>query len=205
MLRIDESFFVKLLTFLLCVVLGAWAGFKSLTVITDLEYSGKFVQWQLLESQQKFLQIVDTSEGGVWARAENGKTYVYHSVFCDYEICGQWMQSTPPSEIDRLSEQLLRSGCDSSYRYYGKEFQSIEPKYPPQAAANPLECTVVEWHDPYNGAESLVYYVLLDNGDLWMWNHSPNLRQVFVLIIVFPLIGLLVGILVWLVVQKVFF
>ena len=71
--------------------------------------------------------------------------------------------------------------------------------------ANPLECTVVEWHDPYNGAESLVYYVLLDNGDLWMWNHSPNLRQVFVLIIVCPLIGLLLGVLVWLVVQKVFF
>ena len=137
MLRIDESFFVKLLTFLLCVVLGAWAGFKSLTVITDLEYSGKFVQWQLLESQQKFLQIVDTSEGGVWAMAENRKTYVYQSVFCDYEICGQWMQSTPPSEIDRLSEQLLRSGCASSYRYYGKEFHKYRAKIPAANGGQP--------------------------------------------------------------------
>lgn len=204
LLRNLGIFFIKLLALLMFCAIGIWAGLRVFSVLTDLEYSGKLVRWQLLESQQKFHQIVNADQRGVWVQADNGKTYVYYSVFCDYVICGNWQESTPPSQVDQLSEHLLRSGCNASYRYYGKEFDRVEPKYPPQPAANPLECTVVEWHEPYNGAESLVYYVLLENGDLWMWNHSPNLRRLFGLFIVCPLIGLISGIIVWFVLQKGF-
>jgi hypothetical protein len=203
-LRNVGIFFIKFLVFLMFCVIGSSAGLRVFSVLSDLEYSGTLVRWQWLESRQKFHQIVNADQKGVWVQADNGKTYIYYSVFCDYVICGKWQESTPPSQIDLLSEHLLRSGCKAAYRYYGKEFDSVEPKYPPETAASPLECTVVEWREPYNGAESLVYYVLVDNGDLWMWNHSPSLRRLFGLFIVCPLIGLILGIIVWFVLQKGF-
>jgi hypothetical protein len=193
-------FFVKFITFILFCAVGIWAGLKVLPVLTDLQYSGRLVQWQLLESEQKFRQIVDASENGVWVQAENGKYYVYYSVFCKAVICGKWLETTSPSIFYFQSAKLITSGCKSTYEW----FDEVEPKYPPQKTANSLECAVVRWREPYNGAESLVYYVLLDNGDLWMWNHSPDLQITFWLLIACSLIGLSSGIVIWFYIQKVF-
>lgn len=198
-------FFVKFITFLIFCAVGIWVGLKVLPVLIDLQHSGRLVRWQLLESQQKFQQIVDANENGVWVQAENGKYYVYYSVFCKDVVCGKWLESTSPSIFYFQSAKLITSGCKSTYEFYGQGSDGVEPKYPPQKTANPLECAVVRWREPYNGAESLVYYVLLDNGDLWMWNHSPNLRTIFGLLIACSLIGLSSGIIIWFYIQKGFF
>jgi len=198
------SFFIKLITFFLFGAAGIWAGLKVFSIGTDLQDSGRFVQWQLLDSEQTFRQIVDASENGVWVQAENGKYYVYYSVFCKAVTCGKWLETTSPSVFYFQSAKLITSGCKATYESYGQGFDGVEPKYPPQKTANPRECAVVRWHEPYNGAESLVYYVLLDNGQLWTWNHSPDLSMAFLFFIVCPLIGLILGIIIWFVLQKSF-
>ena len=129
---------------------------------------------------------------------------MYKSDFCDETVCREWIESKPYSEFNAGMQNIISSGCENTYQYYGTGLNGVEPRYLSQHTATPLQCAVSIEHDPYNGAETLTYYVLLDNGVMWMWKHKPDLLREIEIFLACALAGLITGIIIWFQLQKRF-
>lgn len=191
--------FINLIVFLIFSIAGIWLGFKAFQLWQKVDSTGIFVRWQPLNGQPKFEHIIYAHSWEVWAHATTGADYVYRTGACDKMTCDQWIEAKTDYQFDPGMQQIIRSGCSHSYQFYDDRgsFTGVQPRYPPQDTANPMECVVAIEHNPYNGAESQIYYVLLDNGDVWMWKYIPDLQKEFILFFALPLTGLVVGILIW--------
>ncbi|HXQ35108.1 MAG TPA: hypothetical protein VN843_13925 [Anaerolineales bacterium] len=197
-------FLVKLLTFFLFIIIGIWLGFMAFQLWLRVDATDIFVRWQQLKGQQKFEHIFYAHSWEVWAHAITGTDYVYRTGACDEMKCYEWLEAKSDTHFDLGMQQIIRSGCQHSYHYYinSDPLSRLKPRYPPQHTASPAECVLVIEHNPYNGAESQIYYVLLDNGDIWMWKYIPDLSGEFILFFAFPLAGLIIGIIIWYRFQK---
>ncbi len=197
-----ESILIKLAIFILFCAVGIAIGFAAAGYWTNLNHSGAFVKWQLLDSPLKFKHLVATSASEIWAYAEDGSFYMYKSDFCNDtpgKTCGQWLELDPESEFGPEMKKLIRSGCEAVYDYY-----SVESRYPPQPEASPTECAITQTNDPFFGTTTLTYYVLLDNGKVWMWKHKPDIEKEIILSLFINLSGLILGIIVWFIFRQKF-
>jgi hypothetical protein len=195
-------FLVKLIIILLFCAFGIALGFTAAGYWAKLDYAGAFVKWQLLDNPQKFRQFVYANESEIWAFAENGMFYMYKSDFCDDtpgEVCGEWMELDPHGEFDSGIKNVINSGCEATFDYY-----SVETRYPPKTEASPTECVITQAHDPFFGTTTLTYYVLLDDGKVWMWKHKPDFEKIPIISLSLNLTGLMIGIIAWLFFRKRF-
>lgn len=196
------NFLIKLITLVIFIL----AGMKIGTAVAQLLISDQFVQWHLLDSQQKFRHITYANQNEVDAQTENGQSFTYQTDICadTGRICKQWIESKPYVEFDPGTQSIISSGCSHSYQYYNDfdPIEGVKPRYPPQFAAHPLECVVSKERNPYNGEATLTYYVLLDNGKIWKWRHKPSVMGGFAMEISGILIGLLIGARGWYLFQK---
>ena len=197
-----RTFLINLSTFILFSAIGIWIGMVANQAWSALERSGKFVTWQLLDSPLKFRQFVDANESEIWAVAENDKFYMFKSDFCTNtpgEACGSWQERDPHGEFDSGIKTIIKSGCQAVYDYY-----LVETRYPPQTESTPRECIVTMAHDPFFGSMTLTYYVLLDNGNVWMWKHKPDFGKEILTSLSISAAGLMIGIIVWFILRKRF-
>ncbi len=189
------AFLSRLVVFILFGMAGMMLGFAVTGYWVNLENSGMFVQWKLLDSPLKFQQFVYSNESEIWGYAENGRFYMYKTEFCQDtpgEACGKWIELDPHGKFVPEIKNVIGSGCKAVYDYY-----LVESRYPPQTEASPLECMITQVHHPFFGTTGLTYYVLLDNGQVWMWKHKPDLINSFKITVYGTLAGLLAGILAW--------
>jgi hypothetical protein len=163
-------------------------------------------KWNKIASPFKMKAIVGVSETRAWFQAESGLSYSAPSkIVCDGMFdTGKclWEQSNPGTDggyvvSGEKFRALIESGCEASYRYV-----TAEPKYPPESAGTPLECTAALQHEPHFGIGRLVYYVLTDRGEVWMMVQEPRellsralkLAVLYLICIVFGQVG---GIVAW--------
>ncbi len=182
------SVLFKLITLVILAIAGVWIAALIMGRWYSLELSGSFVKWNELDSLQKFNKIVNVDDFELRAQAADGKVYSYTTT---------WKEWQPePGNIDRGSN-AISTDCDSLYR-----FHAVLPRYPPPEAGMPVQCGVVKSMHPMAGSVDTAYYVLLDNGNLWMWRHTRDPQQEYVILFAGLFIGLIAGIIVWSPTQK---
>lgn len=180
----------KLLALVIFAAAGAWVASLIMGWWYSLEVSGDFVKWKSLESPQKFQEIVNVEHFHLRARADNGTIYAYTT---------EWKEWKPEPGDGENSGYQISSNCESVYGFAG-----VQSRYPPPEAVAPVECGISVAYHPLAGFVDMAYYVLLDNGEIWMWRHTRDPQQEIVIFLAGLFIGLIVGIIVWLMMQKWF-
>lgn len=180
----------KLLTLVIFAAAGVWVAALVMSQWYRLEVSGTFVKWKSLDGPQNFQKIVHVHDFDLRAQADDGKIYSYTT---------EWKEWQPdPGYVDAGSNDI-RSDCEAVYSFHG-----MISRYPSQASGAPTQCGVYERRHPVAGSVDMAYYVLLDNGTIWMWRHTRDVQGEFVIFLAGLFIGLIVGIIVWLMIQKWF-
>lgn len=197
------GFLAKLGIFLLFCAVGLGLGLAVSGYFANLEQSGAFAKWQLLDDPQKFqhLSHVDAYEdyNGLDVRAETSDGTIYRYIFkscgtSQAQTCGSWLPSEPYSGNDQTTDQLLRSGCQAAAEHYS--FYGIRFKLPREAGAA-FECGVQLEHDPFWGVSTRTLIVLSETGKVWMLVYKPDLGKELQIIAAGALVGLIAGISAW--------
>jgi hypothetical protein len=170
-----ELFFFVLFC-ILGIIVGVGIGYGALI----LGANGLFSSWELLNGDQQFENIVGADTQTVWARASDGKTYSWDTN-CLRENCKQWVEVTeiPEDIYDPQETLVINDSCplDDNVR---------------KAPGNVIECAHVELRGPDYGVE--VYYALLDNGKIWMWEHFGSSIDLAVVPVFGGFFGIFIGI-----------
>jgi hypothetical protein len=182
--------------FLLGIVLlificsGTTLGLRVGNGIDDIQNSGAYTSWVLLNSQVKFTEIVDISRESIWARTMEGNLYVYNNA--------QWKETiSVPSNAHENDVSLTMKK--------GKTCPDIQD-YPKKFPGEVVECAIVSWLDP-GGGESF-YYALIKDGTLWWWQRKRSASDMLpppgmgIGLLVGFLLGILAGILFLRILQK---
>lgn len=162
------------------IVVGCILGY----IFVVLDEAGAFskASWELLDSPLKFQHIVDATTRKVWAKTEENKFYCLGIPDCD-----QWTET---------EEVSLNSHEEYDHTTISKN--TCKPdgiiKYPRDPQGNVIECAL---STVYFGVEtrSIVYYALLDDGTIWVWESSGPWYVGFGMFVqvLFPFIGLILG------------
>ncbi len=187
----------NLLWVVLFAVLGGIIGHFSGKVIVSLYNQGFFTHWRLLKSPYKISHIVGTDGfDRILVQTDGGKHFFYFSdsgeAFgqCDArkDRCEVWVEVESPS-IEKWSQE---SKTDCS-------FQDIDlwnsPSSPPPLVrtSDPIECTFVFSGSPSGGKHYRRYYVLLDNGQVWMWKIEHDAIDDYLIYLAMLILGIFVG------------
>lgn len=171
--------------FLLLLFVGAIAGFKIGSHFVDLQSSGVFASWKLLDGPYKFKEIVDANSSMVWVKAIDGKIYSWD---CQYHEC-RWIEvENVPADAHEnyqgMGEQPLNKGdtCPAD--------ESFAPSEEPPGKI--VECALGWYRATDAGFGS--YFVLLEDGTIWSWQHTSDVINASMTIIPLSVLdGLLVG------------
>lgn len=184
------SVLIKLISLILLAVAGVWIAAIIMSQWFRLELSGTFVKWKLLEFPQSFQKIVNVDDFELRAQAEDGTVYSYTT---------EWKEWQPdPGYIDRGSSSIS-TDCEDLYW-----FEAVPSRYPQLEAGAPAQCGVFVRMHPTAGSVDTAYYVLLENGELWMWRHTRDPQQEILISLAGIFVGLIAGIIAWFPVQKWF-
>ena len=164
------------------ILIGIALGYSFVTLDNEGAFGGG--SWKLLESPFQFKHISDATTRKIWAKTEENKFYCLGFPGCD-----KWAET---------EEVSLNSHEEYDHTTISKN--TCKPdgiiKYPRDPQGNVVECAL---SIIYFGVEtrSMVYYALLDDGTIWVWESSGPWRVglgMFVLLIS-PFIGLVLGLL----------
>lgn len=171
--------------FLFWVFVGAIVGFILGNYFLDLQTSGAFVSWKLLDGQYNFTEIVDANSSMVWAKTSEGKLYSWD---CQYHECTWTEVKNVPADAhetyDGRGEQpLIKSNtCPTDESF------SPSKKTPGKIA----ECALGRYWGIDTGYVS--FYALLEDGTIWSWKHLNDVFNATMFIIPFSVLdGILVG------------
>jgi hypothetical protein len=174
-----KSCLLELFFFVLFCILGIIVGIGIGYGALILGANGLFSSWELLNGDQQFENIVSADSQTVWARASDGKLYSWDTN-CLRENCKQWVEVKEiPEDFYSPQETLVISdSCplDDNVR---------------KAPGNVVECAHVVLRGPDYGVE--VYYALLDNGKIWMWEHFGSSIDLAVAPVLGGFFGLIIG------------
>lgn len=178
-----QSIKTALLTFTLCAilaVLGAVIGIFAASGINDLRVSSISVSWKLLDSSNKFLDIVGATPTSVWAKSSDGKQYAWE---CQNQNECKWTETeeTPPNTNEEYWSTISGQTCPIE--------DTLSKK---RVAGNVTECVVTQFSiGEYSQTD---YYALLDNGTIWYGYYGVDgYYLVYFTLISIP-IGALLGI-----------
>ncbi|GEM_PF-6400697 len=180
-----KKILLSVFSFTIFSSLGIITGLGIGKVVLQLENEGLFSSWKLLDSSQEFETILEATTQTIWAQSIDGYLYTWNSN-CYLEIsCDQWTEAKEiPQDIHDFWETPMEKSDSCPNRDY---------KYLGAPPGNLIECARSWLAGPEFG--EIVYYALLDNGEIWTWHHSSSM--IFNMIIV-PLIcgpfGLFIGI-----------
>jgi hypothetical protein len=176
-----KSCLLELFFFVLFCILGIIVGIGLGYGALILGANGLFSSWESLNGNQQFEKIISADTQTVWARASDGKTYSWDTN-CLRENCKQWVEVKEiPEDFYSPQETLVIS--DSCTPVDGVR----------KAPGNVIECAHVKLRGPDYGGE--VYYALLDNGKIWMWEHSGSSIELAVAPVFGGFFGIFIGIL----------
>lgn len=170
---------------LLLLFVGAIAGFKIGSYFVDIQSSGVFVSWKLLDGSYKFKEIVDANSSMVWAKTADEKLYSWD---CQYHECIWTEVEKVPADAHEnyqgMGEQPLNKGdiCPAD--------ESFSPSEEPPGKI--VECALGWYRATDAGLGS--YFVLLEDGTIWSWQHTSDVINASMTIIPLSVFdGLLVG------------
>ena len=153
-----KSFFLSLFFFVAWCVFGLGIGVGIGYGILMLDANGMFSSWKSFDSNQQFEKIISANPQKVWAQATDKKVYSW-STNCYEENCNKWVETDQAPKVVYETEKLeVSASCKSD---------NALQRDPP---GNVVECA----HVKVIGAEFILetYYVLLDNGKIWMWEND---------------------------------
>lgn len=157
-----KSFFLSILYFVVFCVLGLIVGVGIAYGFLILGGQGVFSSWELLKGDHQFEKIITADNQTVWAQASDGKVYSWNTN-CYRENCDQWIQANevPKNDSEYYSGETIDIGssCGADDRVRN-------------APGEVVECArvVVKMAD----FGTTVYYALLDDGQIWMWQHTGS-------------------------------
>ena len=172
-----KSFFLSLLLFIVFSVLGIAVGFSAGYSIVVLDNEGLFSSWKLLNGSLKFEQIIDATSQTVWAQTKDGKFYSWNFNCLN---CNQWVETQEvPTDLYDFGERSMIKDVTCETR--GHKFFRKPP-------GNIVECARGWFAGPEFG--TVAYYALLEDGEIWTWQHSSSMIFDIVVPIFFLLVGL---------------
>jgi hypothetical protein len=185
---------VRLLKFLGYILLGVLVANIIGLIYFKLETGGLFVRWELLESTIKPQHIILSNADSVFVLGEDAKYYSYKHSSCENmsnPVCYQWVKASTSYNFDSGLQNY--SGCDPDVGFEDFSGKRIEHKYPPTNVAPPTECRFVYQLKPDGFEKTTVYYVLLANGELWMWKQTVGALEWLPIILIASFLGFIVG------------
>jgi len=144
-------------------------GFAIGRSFTYLKREGYGKSWKKLDSQTKFVEIVEANTKNVWAQTSDGKLY-YFTFRCFGESgCNQWIetQAIPPTGIHHGAESPIERGNPCPYASGFKYLENPPGNIVDCVRAFSLGMDIVPgW---------IVYYALVDDGTIWVWSYSDSM------------------------------
>jgi hypothetical protein len=143
--------------------------------------------WKLIESPIKFEHIAQANTRTIWAKTEDNKFY-YKDIYCPGRSdCDQWIE---------IKEESIDRGEEAGSLTINKD--TCIPngiKYPRDPHGIVVECALAEKSVSVD-TRYIVYYALLDDGAVWVWESSGPWYVTFDLwfIVFSPFIGLILGV-----------
>ncbi len=182
----------KILTSLLFLALftgsGIGVGLGVGYAVTVFQHEGLFSSWRHMDSLLNFIEIVDVTTSEIWAKSDNGKLYLWESN-CYRDIpCNRWIYPDilPGDEPESWGRPMLKAdSCENL------DFKFRFQRNPPEEV---IECARGWVAGPEFGV--LVYYALLENGDIWEWKYSNSMIGDFYIGFCSTSAGLILGIVV---------
>ncbi len=193
------SFLYNLVQVVLFAILGGVIGFVTGFGIVWLQDKGAFGSWQLLKSPDRVNHIIGTQIfNGILIQTKNGKYFSYPihdrlstgTCQINNDGCKVWNEVVPTS-IDEWSPD---GKTDCSFQSVGS--WSSAPLRPSLAKASmPIECAFT-WgfygNYEYRGV-SKIFYVLLDNGELWIYQIKIGVFDYATMEIYGCILGIFIG------------
>jgi len=173
-----KSCLLELFFFVLFCILGIIVGIGIGYGMLILDAYGIFSSWELLNGNQQLEKIMSADTQTVWARASDGKVYSWDTN-CFRENCNQWVEVKEiPKDIDDWERLVISNSCT-----LGNGVR--------KAPGNVIECAHVVLSGPDFG--TTVYYVLMDGGKIWMWEHTNSSIGLEVAPVFGGFFGLIIG------------
>jgi len=176
------NFFLSLFYFIAFCILGWFIGAGIGYGFLILDAQDTFSSWELLSGNHQFEKIVSADSQTVWAQASDGKVYSWNTN-CYLENCNQWVEAKeiPENDFEYDTGETLEisNSCNIGDRVQ---------KTPGQV----IECA----HFVFSGAGfgTSVYYALLDDGQIWAWEHTNSSIGFEVVPLFFGFLGTITGI-----------
>jgi hypothetical protein len=171
------------------IIFGVAIGILFGYCFMALDEAGAFGggSWKLLESPIKFKHIAQATTRTVWARTENNRFY-FKDIHCpSYSDCDSWIEIKETS-IDRGLEPGIVVINE-------KTCTPVGIKYPRDPYGNVIECALAKRGSSVDTMD-IVYYALLDDGTIWVWDSSGPWYVTFDMwfLLFSPFLGLVLGV-----------
>jgi hypothetical protein len=162
-----KSFLVSLLIFVVFPGFGLAIG---INIGKNMAYSmreGYGASWKILNSSIKFKKIVEATSKSVWAQASDGKLYYYPFRCYEDSECNQWIETQVVPDDIHFGESPVVKGISCPY---ADKFKYL--KSPP---GNMIECVQSFSYGMDIVPGWIVYYALIDDGNIWAWSYSDSM------------------------------
>jgi hypothetical protein len=171
-------------------LLGVLIGFAVGYGISVLNNDGFFTSWHRLTSGVRFKEITDISSEALWAQATDGTLYSWEFDCFQTPDCNVWTKSKSLPAESPAAGRLVRKSDSCLF----PEFRLM--RKPP---SNHLACEQVQILGPEFG--DTYYFVLLEDGSIWLWDFSSSLIVDIHLQLLCPSVGLVIAIIVFVLVM----
>lgn len=142
-------------------------GIVVLCFIAFIDYQGAFITWKPLNGQFKSKQIITANPLNIQAKTIDDKFYSFHlDNFCVTQSeCNQWIEIKEGTSLSQAGDPLIERSSSCNKLKHPILFR--EP------SGNVLECLhAEEFVTPE--IRSVVYYTLLDNGKILIWDLNDS-------------------------------
>ncbi len=148
--------------FAILILSGAILGLFSGIAVNCIQSTGIMSTWELIESPQKFSEIISADTSAVWAKSTDGIIYKWDVFHCfDSNECAWTKNEKIPLRRDNSLASFLKRNKTCEFDEY------IAPR---DAPSNMIQCVLAASID--EDWSQAVYYALLDDGKIWYWIHS---------------------------------
>jgi hypothetical protein len=158
-----KNLFLLSLVFVSFPILGTFAGGAIGESRDQRKWDDQINKpWEPIESDHKFVEIVDANSYSIWAKADNDNLYVW-DFSCNTEIkCDEWVktEAVPDNAHDTGGGGELPMTKDSTCSELMASFSKEGPEKTVECAAGMVQ-TVVGYGR---------YYALTEDGTIWHWS-----------------------------------
>jgi len=157
---------MSLLKFVFFCILGV----AIFVMIALVDYQGAFVTWVPLDSHLKFTRIVDANSLTIRAQTIDTRLYSFHlDNFCITQSeCNQWVEIKEISDLNYAGNPLIERGISCN--------ELKHPMFFREPPGNIVECIHAE-EFAIPEMRSIVYYVLLDDGSILVWDFTNSFTK----------------------------